>query len=856
MPTATNKQVISAMYSAVFNRAPDAAGLGFWETQFAANANSVAALAAGFTQHPVFTETYGAMDNLTFVQAIYQNVLGGPGDAGGVVYWNNQLTNGLSRSDMLASFVSGALTIDLVALKAAGQLTDAEFTAAVARQDQLTNKANVGLQFAALLGDKSNLDPATDTTTVAGLAADPAYLASQAAIRSVTNDDATALAAITFLNTAAADADPIAFVNANAAAAAGAAGSTFVLTAGIDNFTGTSGNDTFIGDNTGTATVTAGDQLNGGAGTDTFNYFVATAGVAVVAPQLNAVENVNLIGTTTAGVTANFTNAVGLQQVTLKDTTTAASIITVGADVAAGLDNVKTAGAETFTFTATQTAATVNVVNGTNVGTTLNLHGAAITTLNVVSATGAANTIGALASTGVETTLNVSGAGNITIGAVGASLTTINAATATGTTSIDASATTGNVAYTGGTGDDTIKLGSSLTTGDVVDGGTGVNTLGVIAGATLVTGLQVSNIQTLDIGGANNVTGEVAAAANNYDLSKLAGITTLKVGSAINTENTPIANDVVTINNLAKDAAVEIGAALGTATGDALVINVKDAGAGSPNDVIGVKLAAAADFITAGDLTIADIETINLSSTTTGVNQVAHTLSNLTAAQATTVNVDASTNGLTITDLNALALVRFDASASVKAVSLTTGADAFTATGGTAFILGQGNDTLDLTGASSASAGTDFVITGGKGGDAITLSVAGQVEVLKYVAGDSFSGVTGTAKNFDAVSTFTSTEDKIDLVSFGFTGTVVGVATGAAASINAATGDVLAANAANFFGAGANQRGVVIVDDTTNTWVYVDANNDGSYQAGTDLAIQMVGLTGVTVPVVGDFVFA
>ena len=48
-----------------------------------------------------------------------------------------------------------------------------------------------------------------------------------------------------------------------------------------------------------------------------------------------------------------------------------------------------------------------------------------------------------------------------------------------------------------------------------------------------------------------------------------------------------------------------------------------------------------------------------------------------------------------------------------------------------------------------------------------------------------------------------------------------------------------------------------LVDDgAANTWVYVDANKDGNFQADTDLAIQFVGLTGATVPVLADFIFA
>ena len=83
-------QIISALYSATFNRAPDKAGLSYWVAQYAANsANAIQQLAAGFASHPSFTQLYGSLDNLEFVKAIYVNALGAPGDDAGISYWSN-----------------------------------------------------------------------------------------------------------------------------------------------------------------------------------------------------------------------------------------------------------------------------------------------------------------------------------------------------------------------------------------------------------------------------------------------------------------------------------------------------------------------------------------------------------------------------------------------------------------------------------------------------------------------------------------------------------------------------------------------------------------------------------------------
>ena len=54
-------------------------------------------------------------------------------------------------------------------------------------------------------------------------------------------------------------------------------GQTFTLTAGVDNIVGTAGNDTIIGDNTQTGNAGPGDQIDGGAGVDTFKLYIAAA---------------------------------------------------------------------------------------------------------------------------------------------------------------------------------------------------------------------------------------------------------------------------------------------------------------------------------------------------------------------------------------------------------------------------------------------------------------------------------------------------------------------------------------------------------------------------------------------------
>lgn len=200
MATATNAQKIAGLYAAFFNRAPDAAGLAFWEAQFTGTA-TVNTLAVQFAANPVFTSTYGSLTDVQFVNAVYQNVLGAAGDAAGVDYWVGQLKNGGAdaRANFVAQFVNDALTVDVSTFTG---LTAEERAVAQTRQDTLTNKANVGLYFAEKLGTASNI------TTTGDITLDPAYKAAQAALSNVNSTAASVSAAEGRIDIAVGTSDP------------------------------------------------------------------------------------------------------------------------------------------------------------------------------------------------------------------------------------------------------------------------------------------------------------------------------------------------------------------------------------------------------------------------------------------------------------------------------------------------------------------------------------------------------------------------------------------------------------------------------------------------------------------------
>lgn len=91
------------LYQAAFDRAPDPGGLGFHVNRLD-NGLSLQQIAQNFLDSPEFQQTYGGLDNTRFVQQLYLNVLGRPGEAAGVAYHVNDLSMGVGRATLLSNF--------------------------------------------------------------------------------------------------------------------------------------------------------------------------------------------------------------------------------------------------------------------------------------------------------------------------------------------------------------------------------------------------------------------------------------------------------------------------------------------------------------------------------------------------------------------------------------------------------------------------------------------------------------------------------------------------------------------------------------------------------------------------------
>ena len=103
-----NAGSVYMLYKAAFNRAPDNGGMGYWLAQKDSGKDIVTSLAQGFVGSKEFTDKYGTNpSNASYVDKLYQNVLGRAGESGGVAYWNQELDAGrMSKAAVLVQFAT------------------------------------------------------------------------------------------------------------------------------------------------------------------------------------------------------------------------------------------------------------------------------------------------------------------------------------------------------------------------------------------------------------------------------------------------------------------------------------------------------------------------------------------------------------------------------------------------------------------------------------------------------------------------------------------------------------------------------------------------------------------------------
>ncbi|HEX7132233.1 MAG TPA: DUF4214 domain-containing protein [Iamia sp.] len=100
----TNVDPMTRLYRAYFLRIPDEAGLKYWIGRKRAG-TSLNTISQSFATSNEFRVKYGNLTNQEFVETIYDNILGRPGEPDGVAYWTGQLNSGAkNRGQVMVGF--------------------------------------------------------------------------------------------------------------------------------------------------------------------------------------------------------------------------------------------------------------------------------------------------------------------------------------------------------------------------------------------------------------------------------------------------------------------------------------------------------------------------------------------------------------------------------------------------------------------------------------------------------------------------------------------------------------------------------------------------------------------------------
>lgn len=793
---------IEKLYVTFFNRPADFSGLAYWEEQMVKTNGDSAVIANAFAASAEYKGLYAGKSTAATIETIYQNLFGRAAEPDAIQYWGVRLDNGTFNIGTIANSIAvGAQNLD---------------------KTTIANKVTAATAFTATLDTNAEI-LGYETTTNGQAVKDW--------LKAVTSDAATLTNATTALP---------ALVTAVVTNSNANPGTTSTLTKGVDILTGTAGNDTYIADNTQDGTAGAGDQVNGGAGTDTLKLYSAAGATALTLPQLTSVENLYVNGG--AALVSNISTVTGLTAAEF-DGQTGIPVVTLSGSQALTLSNNAALGA-TLKYGTTDVAASVTLNNVTT--GVVDVQGAALATLSL-TASGKNSDITLTNSVGTKVaTLNITGDKDLTVteGLVG--LKTVNASTATGKVSIDASnvLNVNDFTFTGGKGNDTLNLGGEFTKADKVNGGEGTDTLainatsvGVINGYVAVADKAAvnDNLTSVEVLKVTN------ALAAGIDATRYDAINSYVFGGAFTSTLSAVTSGVsVEFNVATNNASVEItNATLAGNNSDVVNLNL--------NDTAGVAVG-----IAFGTVNAVGVDTLNINSTTkagtvsTGFNtlSVAATSSALDKVVVTgNVGLDitgvALVNSIAEVDASALAVA---ATANGLKVSIATGG-----TNGVKITGSAGKDTLVGSDAADIILGGtgDDSITGGLGNDVLTGGAGNDT----FVIGAGHSGITSTL--FDTITDYSNGTTVATTDTLDFAGTAV-VSLGAGLvgwTVTAGVATKVGATLTDFIAAaqlGTLADSVVAFVSGSDTYAYF-TGADAQAATTNDALVKLVGLVGVSV---------
>ncbi|MEC3860463.1 DUF4214 domain-containing protein [Mesobacterium sp. TK19101] len=104
----TTEAKVFRLYQATLDRAPDSGGFYSWVDGIDDGRVTLQQATAAFVNSPEFVNTYGTLDNGSFVDLLYMNVLGREADPGGRDGWVSSLEGGTARGNVVLGFSESA----------------------------------------------------------------------------------------------------------------------------------------------------------------------------------------------------------------------------------------------------------------------------------------------------------------------------------------------------------------------------------------------------------------------------------------------------------------------------------------------------------------------------------------------------------------------------------------------------------------------------------------------------------------------------------------------------------------------------------------------------------------------------
>ena len=103
LPVRPEEGQVIRLYASALGRPAEAGGQQFWINRLI-EGQTLASVAAFFVNSEEFEQRFEASDDGSFLEVVYQNVLGRPPDSNGRVYWLDRLAGGLSREHLVLHF--------------------------------------------------------------------------------------------------------------------------------------------------------------------------------------------------------------------------------------------------------------------------------------------------------------------------------------------------------------------------------------------------------------------------------------------------------------------------------------------------------------------------------------------------------------------------------------------------------------------------------------------------------------------------------------------------------------------------------------------------------------------------------